>query len=343
MASIYSLLYSYRDTKESKLPEFTSKNAVDALNKILEIKNELSTDDIFMTDEYYNSILLYNGNIIFSHFWDLDYHIPNYVISPLPGKYENVSGSCYGGYILGINNYITNEKKSASIDVLKFLTSEYIQKEIIIKKFETISGMHKLYDDKDVCSYVNCKLIKGLQGIERPSSLFENYNYYSTKITNLFSQFLYHGKSVQTVLREIDDITKIYDYTYTSSIEGLQTFLSLGLNFIYIPVSYRLIINFPIINKYSTIISDEINAKKMKESKILEKFQNFATPYPTSFIQNTTTISSINNSKIDNSENSIPKYNEFDKCSKYSKKNSTTNTSSIILKYHYAKKHFNKL
>ena len=46
MTSLYSFLYSYRDTKKSPLPEFRSKNAQEALEKLLQIKKELSNGKI---------------------------------------------------------------------------------------------------------------------------------------------------------------------------------------------------------------------------------------------------------------------------------------------------------
>jgi len=46
MTSLYSFLYSFRDTKESSFPEFRSINAQKALEKLLQIKNELSNGKI---------------------------------------------------------------------------------------------------------------------------------------------------------------------------------------------------------------------------------------------------------------------------------------------------------
>eukprot|EP00833_Pecoramyces_ruminatium_P017622 jgi/Orpsp1_1/1191654/evm.model.d7180000087585.1 len=43
MCSIYQLIYSYRETKESPFPGIESKEAIDALDKLTEIKNSLSS------------------------------------------------------------------------------------------------------------------------------------------------------------------------------------------------------------------------------------------------------------------------------------------------------------
>ncbi|OUM66702.1 hypothetical protein PIROE2DRAFT_6017 [Piromyces sp. E2] len=143
--------------------------------------------------------MLYSQSILFSNFWDFEHNVPNYYMSPLPGKTEDVNGSCLGGYLLGINNYISTEKKIAAAEIIKFLTSEYIQKEIILKSFKSYSGFFKLYDDPEVCSYTDCETIKNIQGIERPSSVIDNYEYYSSKYTDLISKFLFHNKPINEV------------------------------------------------------------------------------------------------------------------------------------------------
>ena len=43
MCSIYQLLYSYRETKESPIPEFNSQASIDAINKLLEIREKISS------------------------------------------------------------------------------------------------------------------------------------------------------------------------------------------------------------------------------------------------------------------------------------------------------------
>ncbi|OUM66701.1 hypothetical protein PIROE2DRAFT_6016 [Piromyces sp. E2] len=223
MCSAYSFLYSYRDSKESPIPYINSKTAEEAFNKLLQIKTEISNDEIFKIDEEYNIKMLTEETILFSNFWDFEHNIPNYYMSPPPGKNEDVNGSCLGGYLLGINNYISNDRKLASAEIIKFLTSEYVQKEIILKYFKSFSGLFKLYDDPEICSYTDCELIKTIQGIERPSSVIDNYEYYSNKYTDLIAEFLFNNKSINEVLSEIEDITKIYDFSITSSTIGLDS------------------------------------------------------------------------------------------------------------------------
>jgi len=46
MCSLYQLLYSYRETKESPMPGFNSQTSIDALNKLLEIREKISSSKI---------------------------------------------------------------------------------------------------------------------------------------------------------------------------------------------------------------------------------------------------------------------------------------------------------
>jgi len=43
MDSIYQFIYSYRDERNSEFPEITSKNSINALRKIKEIKEKISS------------------------------------------------------------------------------------------------------------------------------------------------------------------------------------------------------------------------------------------------------------------------------------------------------------
>jgi len=45
MCSLYQLIYSFRDTIDSEIPNFTSQNAKDALYKILEIRDKISSSN----------------------------------------------------------------------------------------------------------------------------------------------------------------------------------------------------------------------------------------------------------------------------------------------------------
>ncbi|ORX42187.1 periplasmic binding protein-like II [Piromyces finnis] len=257
MCSAYSFLYSYRDSKESPVPEINSKTAEEAFNMLLKIKNELSNDEVFSIGEDNHIMMLYMGTVIFSNFWDFDHEVPNYYMTPLPGKTEDVNGSCLGGYLLGINNYITNEKKRAASEVIKFLTSEYIQKEVILKQFKCFSALTKLYDDEEVCSYTDCELMKSIQGIERPSSKIDNYEDYSSKYTNLINDFLYNNKPLKEALTEIDDILKIYHFSQKTSTIALILFIIIQIIFCCVILMTALLF-IPKFKKYFRFLSNDL-------------------------------------------------------------------------------------
>jgi len=201
--------------------------------------------------------MLYSETVIFSNFWDFEHNVPNYNMTKLPGKTDDVNGSIIGGYLLGINNYISNEKKLAAAGVVKFLTSEYVQKEIILKQFRNFSGLFKLYDDEEVCSYTDCEMIKSIQGIERPSTLIDNYEDYSSKYTNLLAEFLFDHKPIKEVLSEIEDITRIYFYSMKSSTIELLFFVAFQILFYLILISIILLF-IPSFKKHIKFLSNDL-------------------------------------------------------------------------------------
>ncbi|ORX50396.1 periplasmic binding protein-like II [Piromyces finnis] len=213
MCSIYEFIYSFRDTPESPFPNFKSNNALEALNKLDKIKKEISSDQIFQANEGFNAFNIFNGDMLFFKFWDIEgIGLEKYRMTPLPGKNLETSGSCIGGYNIGIANFIKKENIEASIKVLQFFTSLKQQKNIIISRYKLFSGIKSLYQDKEVCSFINCDFIQNVQSIHRPSYEVDDYDSYSTKVMNYFFEFLYKGQSAEETLTKIDDITRIYYY-----------------------------------------------------------------------------------------------------------------------------------
>ncbi|OUM64794.1 hypothetical protein PIROE2DRAFT_8336 [Piromyces sp. E2] len=343
MCSIYQFLYSYRDTKESPIPEFNSKTSVDALNKLLEIRKRISSNEIFEGNEQYTIGQLMKGNMIFASFYTSIFP-PNYSWSVLPGKNKGVNGSVAGGWILGINKFITDERKEAALKVMNHLFSDDFQKEVIIKQTKMVSALFKLYEDKDCCKYINCdlcNLMKEIQIYYRPSATQKNYHDFSGRAVKFFYQFLNGDLSVDEVLNKIKDITKIYTFEpgsfngalimilliiigcsiiittillfipsyknkyfkfisidlwiiYTlgsvfmltacfqyfneqnkSKCLVLNIFSVLANSFVYIPILYKLIINFPKINKYSILIENVNNIFEIEDINLENDNENF--------------------------------------------------------------------
>eukprot|EP00833_Pecoramyces_ruminatium_P014442 jgi/Orpsp1_1/1188474/evm.model.d7180000065132.1 len=237
VCSIYEFIYSFRNTKTSPMPEFNSKEALEALYKLDEVKNRVSSDATFKSDEFYNMQMIFGGNILFSTLWDgMDKVVTDYKISALPGKKKGVNGSCLGGFNIGISKYINDEQKDAALKVLKFFTSKEEQKRII-KKFNVISTITSIYDDDEFCEDWNCELPKEVQGINRPCDQFENYEPYALEFIEKFFKFLYNGQSAESVLIEIDDITRIHSFNIDTSPLSLILFISLVTSFVIVFLS----------------------------------------------------------------------------------------------------------
>ncbi|OUM58225.1 hypothetical protein PIROE2DRAFT_16568 [Piromyces sp. E2] len=214
-------------TKESAFPEFNSQTAINALNELKEIKNKIS--NAFQMDEFLNINLLYMGNILFSNYWD------------------GIPVSLYKESILPVN---------ASIEILKFFTSEEEQKKLA-RIFWVKSSVTNIYNDQEFCKYVDCDFVKNIQGINRPSSNFDNYELYAIKVISIFSKFLFGNKSAKDTLTEIDNITKIHIFSYKYFSESLIMFILLLIAFSIIILS-ALVIFIPKYKSYLRFVSKDI-------------------------------------------------------------------------------------
>eukprot|EP00833_Pecoramyces_ruminatium_P007036 jgi/Orpsp1_1/1181068/evm.model.c7180000075719.1 len=114
-----------------------------------------------------------------------------------------------------VNKYISDERKAIALKVLQYLTSERVQKEIVVKQFRLNTGITKLYDDEEVCEVLVCPMVKEAKTIHRefkyvePSKMLN----YCNKIYDLFTECIFGDKSVEEALAEIVDITKVYYIT----------------------------------------------------------------------------------------------------------------------------------
>ena len=91
-------------------------------------------DDQFKADEEQAIQNLNNKNYLFAKFWKLpddDIEIRYYLSAP-PGSKSGVSSSMVYGKYLGISKLISEEKKQAAVQVLKYLTSPDIQKQLLL-------------------------------------------------------------------------------------------------------------------------------------------------------------------------------------------------------------------
>ncbi|OUM58126.1 hypothetical protein PIROE2DRAFT_16688 [Piromyces sp. E2] len=179
-----------------------------------------------------------------------------YTISLLPGRTEDVNASILGGFNININKNISNERIRAAIEVIKYLSSERFQKEIIIKQLNFFSFVKKLYDDKETCQYVNCNIMKEIQFYVRPSSTIRNENF-SDRAVKLFHRFLDGEKTAEEVLNEIEDIIKIYYFTMKSTV-GAIIMSILVLTFFIVILSTIMVFIPKLKNEYFKFLSVDL-------------------------------------------------------------------------------------
>eukprot|EP00833_Pecoramyces_ruminatium_P005035 jgi/Orpsp1_1/1179067/evm.model.c7180000067801.1 len=218
--SIYEFIRSFRDSKYSPNPKIRSKATFNSLKMAKKIMNEISSDDIFKSNESYTIEKINTGKVLFSKFWYLP-HPSIYKTTPLPGLKKDTSGSIIGAYNVAVCTYSEENKKKASIEVIKFITSKKIQRKFIIEK-GTFSAIRSFYDEEKLCSFMDCELFKDV----RP---FQGLNF---DISNSISDYFYE---------------KYRKYT----LEYIIAFITYGNIFNFVPILYKFIINFPVENCFS--------------------------------------------------------------------------------------------
>jgi len=156
--------------------------------------------------------LLMQGTALFVKFYTLTYSLLEtipYIPSILPGIKRGISGSSIAGYNLGIDGSINPDKLEDALVVYKYLTSKESQKKYFLIE-NVISGISSLYDDNDVCAKVNCTIYKSIQPNSRPVTKYYDFMAYTNNVFNYMSKFLYGNTTVEEVLENVDDITKLH-------------------------------------------------------------------------------------------------------------------------------------
>eukprot|EP00833_Pecoramyces_ruminatium_P013528 jgi/Orpsp1_1/1187560/evm.model.d7180000058609.1 len=208
ICSIIEFIHSFRDTIQSPFPGFNSQEAFDALNMIKNIKDEISSDEIFKSNEYYTLGKLMDGNSIFLKYWILPPFLVNttYQMTTIPGNKEGISAATLSGFNLGICDGLSEERRQAAITAFKYITSEEIQR-IFFKKNELVSAITSLYDDEDICFKEKGDVLKNIQMLVRPTNSFNDY---TERVSDYVFDFLYENKPLNEALKSIEDLTKIY-------------------------------------------------------------------------------------------------------------------------------------
>ncbi|ORX60797.1 periplasmic binding protein-like II [Piromyces finnis] len=226
ICSFQEFIHSYRETIESPYPDYSSPEALNALNKLKEIMNEISSGETFKSNDPITLGAIYSGNALFLKYWYIGTVHSSFKRSIIPGRNKGVSASTVGGTNIGINGYISEEKKKAALEALEYMTSLEGQRKYMHESTE-FSALTELYDDEIVCKKYDCNILKKIQLIPRPSSVAKNYDEYSTQIRNYLYDFLYNGADASKTLEAMNDIVKIYNISIypSESKEGFTILL----------------------------------------------------------------------------------------------------------------------
>jgi len=212
--TLYEFINSYRESNDSPHPELTSDTTIEALEKIKEMKDEIG-EDIFRApdDDTFESIFGSGKMLFLRYFYTV--HSPVYRGSALPGRKEGVSGTVVIPNNFAVNRYIDEDRKLAAMEFIKYAMSKESQKKYIIGNF-MFSAITELYDDPDVCSFLECDIVKDSYPFSFMSNdvkLFGDDNYH-IKYRSYMLDYLYNDKPVKEVLKKIDDITRVHNFTW---------------------------------------------------------------------------------------------------------------------------------
>ncbi|KAG4085823.1 periplasmic binding protein-like II [Neocallimastix lanati (nom. inval.)] len=228
--SIYEFINTFRDSPYDFFPGFRSRNAYEALVNLKIIKQEISSDEIFRSNKIFTLEKLYTGRVLFAKFENVVEEIFDsvYYKAPLPGKLNGVSGSFVYGKYLGIPNNISEEKKKAAAIVLSYLTSYEMQKKMSITyKQNFYSPIKYLYDDEEVCTNVDCGLMKMIQPVFMP--IREDYDSFAKNLRESIYDYLYNGATVEQALSNIEKYIELNDSDlYSSPLDDYNEFDPFG-------------------------------------------------------------------------------------------------------------------
>jgi len=227
IVSIYEFIQSYRENQNDPHPKLNSHNTMNALSKLKELKNEIASDSIFKENDGYFFEKLYTGTALFLKFWNIDINI-GYQRTPLPGAKKGVSGTIVGGYNIAINRYVENENKLASIEVLKYILSKSVQKKYMINK-HIFSAITSLYDDKEVCSEIDCGLVKKIQPFHFMyyKNVIYSFEEYNEKSTVVYFDYIYGNSTLPQTIKKVENLSKYYslEIKTNDSFVGLIIFI----------------------------------------------------------------------------------------------------------------------
>jgi len=221
-ASFYEFIYSFRNNLNDTFPEITSPEVVNAMKKLKEIKKEFGEFGLRSTNNEIKNCLN-SDKCLFVKTKSNAQFTGNYTKSNIPGKIEGISGSCLGGYSLGINKFVSKEKKEVALKIMEFIGSYEFQSNVIMKS-GLQSAYDSLYKNEVICQdYEQCKEFKSIQPIIRPINEAEDYTTYSQQFRNYLLKYLYNDEDLTKCLQGIQYLTKVIFEDYSAGINQLFT------------------------------------------------------------------------------------------------------------------------
>ncbi|ORX81293.1 periplasmic binding protein-like II [Anaeromyces robustus] len=200
LSSVEEFVYSFRENEDSAFPDYHDNTASKALTKLKQIKDEISSSEIFRANDEETIKRLDSGKAIFLKFWDYPKVNSVYNKTILLGNKKGVSGTSIGGYNMSINKRIPQSHKESTIETFKYIASRKLQKKYLMEN-HSISGINNLYTDKEVCQIINCDLINSIQ------SFYHRYDeYYYGLYREMIYKYLYNNGSLEETLHVINGI-----------------------------------------------------------------------------------------------------------------------------------------
>jgi len=254
--SFSEFTYSFRDNVNDVCPSFSSRNALNALKKIAEIKRKISSDEAFKLSSTELFDYMDKKKVLFSRNWYKNELKDKYYITALPGKKENISASSFYGYRIGVNKYINdnNFKKGAKI-ILSYMASEEVQM-MVPRNYGYFSGLDSIYYNQTFCSEIKdlCNIYKSLQFVNKPLNISDDdYELYSSKVKKYLLKFLYDNESntikANETLSKIDNLTTINNVESVSFL-GKLLFWVPTITLIVMFTTYTFLYNYKIVKKF---------------------------------------------------------------------------------------------
>jgi len=227
LPSFNEFLHSYRDSKNEPLPT-DDETMIEALKQFKYLMKSLSSESIYQSSDGFTINKLFDGNAIFLRFWYLGKITPIYQATAIPGKIAGISGTVGVANNVGISKYVSEERIQASLEFLKYISLKELQKKYVIGN-SLMSATISLYDDEEVCSIVDCDIVKDAMPLTITQFDKDAFGseYYNQKYTDCLFDYLYGNKTAEETVKRIKSLTGIHKLNLKTddSIIGIIIFI----------------------------------------------------------------------------------------------------------------------